>query len=72
MEKALHPLLQLTDSQRAFVNFPTMLHSIFRRYDDKNFSFTDYISFALMKRLNLEAALAFDEHFTKFGLLRVP
>lgn len=45
---------------------------IFKRYDDKSFSFTDCTSFALMKRLNLGAAFAFDEHFTQFGLLRVP
>lgn len=35
---------------------------------DKRYSFTDATSFAIMKRLRIRAALAFDRHFTQFGI----
>ena len=38
-----------------------------RRYDDKDFSYVDATSFAVMERLKLKTALAFDEHFVQFG-----
>jgi len=46
---------------------------IFRRFKDQNFSFTDCSSFAIMERLGIEEALAFDTHFTfeKFGLRQI-
>ena len=37
---------------------------IFVTYHDKNFSFTDCTSFALMERIGMTEAFAFDEHFT--------
>lgn len=40
---------------------------LFRRYDDKPFSFTDCTSFALMERLKISAAFAFDRNFQEFG-----
>ena len=40
---------------------------IFRRYDDKEFSFTDCTSFALMELLGIKAAFAFDRHFSQYG-----
>ncbi len=40
---------------------------IFEQYHDKGFSFTDCTSFALMKRLNLDKAFAFDKHFRQYG-----
>ncbi|MFA5028330.1 MAG: PIN domain-containing protein [Candidatus Methylomirabilota bacterium] len=47
--------------------------SIFTRHSDKGFSFTDCTSFALMQRLGLEAAFAFDAHFEQSGrFLRLP
>ncbi|MGI6285937.1 PIN domain-containing protein [Neomoorella humiferrea] len=36
-------------------------------YRDKSFSYTDATTFAVMERLNLKVALAFDNHFTQFG-----
>jgi predicted nucleic acid-binding protein len=41
---------------------------IIQRYEDKTFSYTDAISFALMERLGLEDAFAFDVHFRQYGL----
>ncbi|MGH7835927.1 MAG: type II toxin-antitoxin system VapC family toxin [Candidatus Binatia bacterium] len=38
------------------------------RYVDKNFSYTDATSFAVMERLNLREAFAFDPHFRQYGL----
>jgi hypothetical protein len=40
---------------------------IFQRYADKDFSFTDCTSFAVMRRLRLAHALAFDRHFQQMG-----
>jgi hypothetical protein len=47
------------DEQRAW--------DIFVRYDDKVFSFTDCTSFALMERLYIDTAFAFDEDFRQYG-----
>ena len=47
--------------------------SIFKRYTDKDFSFTDCTSFSVMKSLKLKRAFAFDKHFNQFeGISRVP
>lgn len=40
---------------------------IFARYRDKRFSFVDCTSFALLTRLKISAAFAFDEDFRRFG-----
>ena len=44
----------------------------FRRASDKLWSFTDCTSFALMTRLGLMTAFAFDDHFRQAGLHVVP
>jgi predicted nucleic acid-binding protein len=44
---------------------------IFARYGDKDFSFTDCTSFAVMQQLGITNAFAFDEHFEQFGFTRV-
>ena len=41
---------------------------IIRRYVDKTFSYTDATSFAVMERLGLKEAFAFDPHFRQYGL----
>lgn len=41
---------------------------IILRYEDKTFSYTDATSFALMERLSLPEAFAFDAHFRQYGL----
>ena len=40
---------------------------VFVQYRDKNFSFTDCTSFALMERMWLTEVVAFDEHFKQYG-----
>ncbi|MBI4320725.1 MAG: type II toxin-antitoxin system VapC family toxin [Chloroflexi bacterium] len=37
------------------------------RYQDKDFSLADAISFAVMERLGLARAFAFDRHFAQYG-----
>lgn len=41
---------------------------IIRQYDDKDFSLTDATSFAVMERLRISHAFAFDRNFTQHGL----
>jgi predicted nucleic acid-binding protein len=40
---------------------------ILRRYDDKDFSFTDATSFVIMERLGIRHAFTFDQHFAQYG-----
>jgi predicted nucleic acid-binding protein len=35
---------------------------------DKGYSYTDAVSFAVMKRLRIRVAFAFDRHFKQFGV----
>ena len=41
--------------------------NVFRRYVDKEWSFTDCVSFVVMERLGLRTAFAFDDHFRQHG-----
>jgi len=45
---------------------------IFEGYDDKDFSFTDCTSFALMRSIGLDLAFTFDRHFQQFGFRTLP
>lgn len=38
-----------------------------KKYEDKELSFTDCTSFAIMEKLKLHKAFTFDEHFKKVG-----
>lgn len=44
----------------------------FFRYSDKDFSFTDCTSFAVMKREKIRAALTTDHHFIQAGFQMIP
>ncbi|MDT7605420.1 MAG: uncharacterized protein QOF61_3417 [Acidobacteriota bacterium] len=44
---------------------------IFRDYADKDWSFTDCASKALIERLGIKTAFAFDRHFRQFGSVTV-
>ena len=46
--------------------------AIFFRYTDKDFSFTDCTSFAVMRELRVKKALTLDRHFRQMGFETVP
>jgi len=41
--------------------------AIIVHYADKTFTYTDATSFAVMERLGIKTAFAFDEHFRQYG-----
>ncbi|MEW6665173.1 MAG: PIN domain-containing protein [Thermodesulfobacteriota bacterium] len=41
---------------------------IIRKYTDKSFSYTDATSFAVIERLHIKEAFAFDPHFSQYGI----
>ncbi len=41
--------------------------AVFRKYDDKQFSFTDCTSFVVMQHHKIRDAFAFDRHFEQMG-----
>ncbi|MCZ7583784.1 MAG: PIN domain-containing protein [Deltaproteobacteria bacterium] len=45
--------------------------SILRRHEDKTYSYCDALSFAVMERLGLREAIAFDRHFREHGRFTV-
>ncbi len=45
---------------------------IIGRYDDKDFSYADAGSFAIMERLGILRAFTFDAHFRQYGLEVIP
>ncbi len=50
-----------SDDQRA--------RQIITDYDDKDFSLTDALSFAVMDRLEIAYAFSFDRHFAQYGFI---
>ncbi|MCS6909800.1 MAG: PIN domain-containing protein [Anaerolineales bacterium] len=40
---------------------------LFKRYDDRGFSFTDCTSFVVMRQLKLRDVFTFDQHFKQMG-----
>jgi len=46
--------------------------SIFKKYSEKEWSFTDCISFAAMTKYGLRTAFTFDPHFKQFGFSAIP
>jgi hypothetical protein len=55
--------VQTVDVARAWITFST--------HRDKGWSFTDCVSRAVIERLGVKTACAFDEHFREFGDLTV-
>jgi len=45
---------------------------ILKRYQDQDFSYTDAVSFALMRQEGIREAFAFDAHFRTMGFLLIP
>ncbi len=45
---------------------------LFSEHKDKEWSFTDCVSFTLMRHLNLTTAFAFDPHFQQAGFQTLP
>src|SRR2546425_366427 len=41
--------------------------AIIEHYQDKEFSYCDAVSFAVMERLDIREAIAFDDHFRQYG-----
>lgn len=41
---------------------------LFEKYDDKAFSFTDCVSFVMMKRWKVTKVFGFDDHFHQVGM----
>jgi predicted nucleic acid-binding protein len=52
-----------TDVERA--------REVFRQFSDKRWSFTDCVSYAVIERLQIKKAFAFDRHFRQFGIVEV-
>ncbi len=46
--------------------------AIFQKYQDKEFSFVDCSSFALMEEKKIETALTLDRHFEQYGFKAIP
>lgn len=46
--------------------------SILRQYADQDFSYTDAVSFAVMRQRAIEEAFTFDQHFVAAGFAAVP
>ena len=44
----------------------------FKNHPDKMYSLTDCASFVTMEQMKIEAALAFDRHFTQAGFKKLP
>ncbi len=46
--------------------------SVFVRHGDKEWSYTDCASLAVMQRLGIAEAVSFDHHFDQMGIVRLP
>ena len=42
------------------------------QYSDQDFSYTDAVSFAIMKRMKIKKAFCFDKHFLTAGFEKIP
>ena len=46
--------------------------SILQQYQDQDFSYTDAVSFAVMKQYGITQAFCFDKHFFTAGFILIP
>jgi uncharacterized protein len=46
--------------------------SVFKRHSDKEWSLTDCVSFATMRKYGIKTAFAFDAHFKQAGFATIP
>lgn len=73
----LNNLLDLIERRRLMViwvdqTYFRQARSIFERYDDQEFSFTDCTSFAICQEMGIQQAFALDRDFQLFGLNVLP
>ncbi len=61
---------QLGTLMRVTAADETEAFALLARFADKNFTFTDATSFAVMERLGLSLAFSFDEDFVRAGFTR--
>ena len=61
MNSTIVTVADITDEERF------LAWMLFKKYDDKELSFTDCTSFALMNKMKLRKAFAFDDHFKQIG-----
>jgi predicted nucleic acid-binding protein len=54
--------------ERVSTDDETKAVEIISQYTDKTYSYTDATSFAVMERLRIRKAFAFDPHFRQYGL----
>ena len=45
---------------------------ILKKYKDQDFSYTDAVSFAIMKRQRIKKSFSFDKHFQTMDFIRLP
>lgn len=45
--------------------------AVFQRFSDKDWSFTDCVSYAILERTGINKAFTFDAHFRQFGFIEV-
>lgn len=72
---AVQTLVDLRVSQtivRARASDEVRAEAILLQYDDKLFSYTDAVSFAVMERTSVSVAFALDHHFAQYGWTVVP
>lgn len=46
--------------------------NILKKYADQDFSYTDAVSFAIMKRQKIDQFFGFDKHFVTAGFVKIP
>jgi uncharacterized protein len=54
--------------ERVTIEDEEFAREIVRKYVDKTFSYTDATSFAVIERIKVRRALAFDRHFEQYGI----